>query len=674
MGTKFGPSADIDWPVMRWYLALIAVAFIALIARLLWLQVLGGSEHRLASLGNIIRGTEIPGPRGDIYDRAGKPLAKSVNVYGLLYVPPRDIEDYLPDAEQRARLEESGGEHRYLSTETGERLAEIEQLAEYLGTAYEQLMLRVESERRRSYGFQPLLLVDELDQQQVIELEERQADYPGVLIERFAFKRSYPLGELAAHLVGYVGQLSDSDPESIQALGYGPREQVGKEGIERTYEQLVHGIAGQRDIELRGGRNAADDGEDDPRVIEGIANEVPPRKGTAIYLTVHKETQARASALLAGRPGAIVVSCLADGHEGEILALASSPAYDPNRFAEEGYYTSLLERPDGSVNEARPLLNRAYRNAFPPGSTFKLVTAAAAIQEGVASPGSGYTCRGYIEVGRNKRRYHCHNRNGHGNLTFIEGISESCDVVFYRLGQALGSGAPETLKRYGGYFGYGEPVGIDLPGEARGLLPDKDWKRQNYAWANEVDRLWYDGDTLNYVIGQGFVTATPLQVLWSATLVATDGWWYPPRLLKGKVVAGRVENVDRRGLTLRTAADGSRILPADEQPVRRPISDAALSALRRGMRLAVIDGTCERLDLDGMYVCAKTGTAETGIEDEDDHAWVCGYYPYQDPQYAFVVFFQNGGSAGETAVPAAAELLRFIRDNPPLAAAEDDGA
>lgn len=648
MGTKFGPAADVDWPVMRWYIGLILVAFVALLGRLFWLQVVEQQQHRLASLSNIIRDTSIPGPRGDIYDRSGHKLAASRNTFGLLYIPPRNIDSYLPTKETRLELDTNGQPWDYLHKDSGESLRELQPLAAYLGLPYTELMRRVEVQRRRHYGYQPLLLVDELKQEQLIYLREHQDDYPGILIERFSFKREYPLGELAAHVVGYVGILSDNDPEVIKALGYDPGEKVGKEGAERTYEELLHGNIGRRDILLRGAREQSSSAAEG-RVIDGVANEHAPLKGTSIYLTVDQETQAQAQRLLGGLPGAIIVSSLADGHEGEILALGSSPGFDANLFSDPGYYASLVFNKDGSDNEARPLLNRAYRHSYPPGSTFKLVTATAALMENVASPATSFTCEGYIEVGRNKRKFHCHNRFGHGRLSLIEGISESCDVYFYRLGQALGQNAPELLKHYGNMFGYGEPVGIDLPGEVGGLLPDKDWKRENYSWANEVDRLWYEGDTLNYVIGQGFVSASPLQVLWSVHLVALDGKWIAPRLLYATRRGDSLEPVNNTAVA-----------------TQRPLDVDALRIVREGMRRAVVDGTCRQLNLDGMYVCAKSGTAETGIPGKENHAWVAGYYPMDEPQVGFVVFFENGGSAGETAVPAARELLKFLRNNPPL--------
>ncbi|MBN2083404.1 penicillin-binding protein 2 [bacterium] len=669
MGTKFGPAADIDWPTMRLYLLIILLAFALLVGRLFWLQIMHSESFRLASLNNLIRDIEIPGPRGDIYDRAGRPLAKSVNVYGLAYIPPRDIDSYLPSADQRRALDEESRECSYLHEKTGQSLREVMRLSAYLDMTYPELMRRVETERRRLFGYQPLLLIEELSQEQVIYLEEHRDDFPGIMIEQYSFKRSYPLEGAGAHLVGYVGQLSDSDPQSILDLGYGPREKVGKEGIERSYERMLHGVPGRRDIILR---VESKDQDGDNRVIEGVADEIAPQKGTDIYLTVNQQLQAKAQALLADRPGAIIVSCLQPGHEGEMLALASGPTYDPNRFDETGYYTSLIFNADGSDNATRPLLNRACRNAFPPGSTFKLVTATAALSEGVVTAGTGFYCQGYLEIGKYKRRFHCHKRTGHGSLTFLEGISESCDVVFYNLGQRLSrqGDASQTIKNYAELFGFGAPVGIALPGEVSGLVPDRDWKREHYAGEryNEIDRSWYDGDTLNYMIGQGYLTATPLQVLWSANVIAWDGWWYPPRLLKSKRVATQIVPVDTEGTPLKPDENGQLAYPLAEQPLPRGLDGAALATVRSGMRLAVTDGTCKRVNVEGLAVCAKTGTAETGIAGEDSHAWIVGFYPQSAPEYSFVVFFQNGGSAGETAVPAARELLKYMQKFPPVGA------
>lgn len=741
------PRADsLDWPVMRWYLLLIFGLFLLLLGRLFYLQVIAGNRLKLASLDNIIRSVRTAPPRGDIYDRAGRQLAKSANVHSLLYMVPDDIDSYfisqteidllgglgpqqleilcsikpkqlavikelyaedyadyrteairqrkLPKklSEEQEKLVASllqlhAGELRlsvlqhlqasnaftseqqrmfseltsqqlvqltklprsphelhpdiismlvktqaqpYLHHRTGQALREIVRLAAYLQVPYAELMQRIATERKRVLGFQPVTIVDALTQKQVVHLAENEQDFTGILIEQYGFKRVYPLGELAAHLIGYIGLVTENDPQSIKDLGYGPREQVGKEGVERAFEQILHGSGGHRDLEVNRERICLD-----------VVREVPPKKGNSIYLTIDKEIQAKAQSVLGWRPGAAIVCNLQQGHQGEILALASSPGFDPSRFSEKSYFAGLL------ANKHLPLLNRAYRHAFPPGSTFKLVTATAALQTGKFTLGSTWTCFGKRMIGN--REFKCHEEAGHGGVSLIEAIAKSCDVAFYGMGLGLDN-EPDTLKRFAEYFGYGAKTGIELPGEVSGNLPDERWKREHYAKLGygEVDQQWYQGDTANYAIGQGFLTATPLQVLWSSNLVALQGEWYPPRLLYAREV-------------------DTKIIPEPApRSTRRSLDPDALNSVKEGMRYAVTGGTCRKLNLSGMTVCAKTGTAESK-PGQADHAWVVGFYPLQQPRYGFIVFFENGGSAGETAVPAAKNLLSFMRDYKPPA-------
>jgi penicillin-binding protein 2 len=606
----------------------IAGAFSALVLRLFQLQVVAGPQYRLASLDNIIQTVDTPAPRGDIYDRAGRPLAKNVNIFQLLYIPPKDIDKYIPPPEERERLKALNQDYDYLrrDRETDRSLPEIQRLAAYLGTTYVELMKRIDSEHRRVYGYQPVILVNELTKNQVVYLGEHGAEYDGTMIEQYAFKRVYPLGAQAAHLVGYTARVSEKDLEALKGMRYGAREYVGKEGVERYFEQLLHGSAGWRDIEV-----------DRNRVYRKIVRQVKPTKGTDLYLTVDSNIQAVAQNAMGGARGAFIVSSLEEGHEGEILALVSSPTYDPNRVRESDYYAKLL-------NNERPLLNRAYRHAYPPGSTFKIVTATAALQEGVKTPGSGFFCGGKIEVGN--RTFYCHNHYGHGQVSFLEAIAVSCDVAFYYIGMSLPD-PPTTLKKYAQFYGLGAPVGLELPNEVSGVVPDAQWKAEHYAntpWSGES---WFVGDTLNYAIGQGFLTATPLQVLWMAQLVATDGVWYKPRLLRAKTSEGRVT-------------------PLPKEPGRRrPLRAKVLAEVKQGMRLAVTTGTCKGLNLAGLSVCAKTGTAETGRRGEEDHAWVVAFYPMSKPKYALVVFLENGGHGSDTAVPKARVMLQFLRKYAP---------
>jgi penicillin-binding protein 2 len=609
----------------RAYLAAILLVFIVLASRLFYMQIVTGMRHRLASLNNIIQTVETPAPRGDIYDRAGRPLAKNINIFQLLYIPPRDIELYMPSPEERERCQSAGVPCDYIRTdrETDRSLVEMQRLAAYLGTTYVDLMQRIEAERKRVMGYQPLILVPELTREQVVYLGEHADDYEGVLIEQYAFKRKYTLSLAAAHLVGYTARISEKDAEAFKGLGYGAREYVGKEGIERQYEQLLHGNPGNRDIEV-----------DRNRVFRKIVRQVKPTKGTDLYLTIDANLQSTAQDILGGTRGAMVVCSLAPGHEGEILALASSPGFDANRVRESEYYAKLL------ADTRLPLLNRAYRHSYPPGSTFKIVTATAALQEKTITPNTSYTCIGYKEIGG--RKFKCHHVYGHGTVNLYAAIAQSCDVYFYNAGLGLHD-PPTTLKHYAELFGLGEPLGLDLPNEVAGIVPDAAWKRKIFhqrGWDSELG--WFEGNTANYSIGQGFLTTTPLQVLWMSNLVATGGAWYPPRLLYAKTIDGRVTPLD-------PLHAGNRPLAAD-----------ALGAVKQGMRLAVTAGTCKGMNIPGMGVCAKTGTAETGIHGQEDHSWVVGFYPMNQPKYGFVVFKENGGLSASAVVPEARRLLQFL--------------
>jgi penicillin-binding protein 2 len=630
--TGSGASRIDASPVERWYVLAVLAIFLMLSLRLFYMQVITGNRYRLASWDNIIQTVDTPAPRGDIFDRAGRPLAKNINIFQLLYIPPKDIEKYFAPEDERARLAAAHLDHSYLRTdrETDRSLPEIERLAAYLGTTYVELMKRVEAERRRVFSYQPVMIVPELTQQQVVYLGEHADEYDGVLIEQYAFKRVYPLASNAAHLVGYTARISEKDAETFVGLRYGPRDYVGKEGIERQYEQLLHGNAGSRDIEV-----------DRNRVFCKIVRQVKPTKGADLYLTIDANIQAEAQRVLGGRPGALIISNLQPGHEGEIVALAASPGFDPNQVRKSEYYARLLSDP------RKPLLNRAYRHAYPPGSTFKIVTSTAALQEKTITPGKAEYCPGFLMIGN--RKFKCHHAYGHGTVSLLAAIAQSCDVYFYNTGMDLPD-PPTTLKHYAELFGLGSPVGLELPNEVKGTVPDAQWKHDHFisiGYTRKADWDWYRGDTANYSIGQGFLTATPLQVLWMSNLVATNGLSYPPRLLYAKTADGRV-------------------LPTETmKPIKHPLSEEALSFVKQGMRMAATSGTCKSLNLSGMSVCAKTGTAETGIAGKADHSWVTGFYPMNKPKYGFVVFCENGGLSSAVVVPEARQMLQFLKKYKP---------
>ncbi|MCB1217297.1 hypothetical protein KDL44_07880 [bacterium] len=691
MGTRFGPAADIDMPVLRVYIALIVVAFAVILSKLFSMQILTAREHKVRSLKNIIVTVDINPPRGDILDRGGNVLATDENVFALLYIAPLSItKQQLTDdeldllerlgltrlaslhelrASEYRRLREAGfqdlsgfseeqqkslGWIRSLpaadiallqnfivkrnvrgsvtSWENPGNYHDLMRVASYLqGVEFRDMVTALKAGMKRVNRYQPVRVVSELDRNQVIFVAENNHEFQGFYVEEFAYARKYPLGLATPHLLGYLGFFSEeNDPEWIRRMGFGDNEYVGKDGIERQYEGLLHGIPGRRDIEV-----------DNRMAFQRIVQDVAPTKGTDVYLAINKNLQMECYKAMQGRPGSFIVTALSEGHEGEVLAYVSSPGYDPGRFKEKGYYQSLLDNP------YKPLINRASGLAYPPGSTFKLVTSSAALQKGGFSPGSGFYCPGYKQIGNYKMR--CHEDVGHGSVTLLEGISKSCDVVFYDIVLAMDKDS-NTLHDYAERFGYGSRTGLDLPEDARGTVPNRSWKEKAFDWANPVDRLWYDGDKANFAIGQGFMNATALQVLQSATVVANRGKLYEPHLLVAT----------RQDLQVRQ----ERIKP----PRDMALETKTLDIVEQGMRLAVTEGTCRSFnagETKALKVAAKTGTAEAG-RGKADHSWVVGYYPVDNPRYAFVAFFQNGGSSGAAAVPAAKKVLTWMAANEPI--------
>ena len=694
MGTRFGPQADIDMPVLRVCVALIVVAFAVVLSKLFSMQILTAREHKVRSLKNIIVTVDINPPRGDILDRTGYPLATDDNVFALLYIAPLAItKQQLTDDEldllERLGLQRLGQLHdlrtsdyrklrdagfqdlSVLDQELRSRLSwmaslpatdiallqnfivkrnprgqvtswenpgnyyDLMRVASYLkGVEFRDMVSTLKAGMKRVNRYQPVRVVNELDRNQVIFIAENNHEFQGFYVEEFAYSRKYPLGMATPHLLGYLGYFSaENDPEWIRRMGYSDNEYVGKDGVERQYERLLHGIPGRRDIEV-----------DNRMAFQRIVQDVAPAKGTDVYLAINKNLQMECYKAMEGRPGAFIVTALSEGHEGEVLAYVSSPGYDPSRFKEKGYYQSLLDNP------YKPLINRASGLAYPPGSTFKLVTASAALQKGGFAPGSSFYCPGYKQIGNYKMR--CHEDFGHGGVTLLEGISKSCDVVFYDIVLAMDDDS-NTLHDYAERFGYGSRTGLDLPEDARGTVPNRDWKRKTFDWANAVDRLWYDGDKANFAIGQGFMNATALQVLQSASIVAKRGKLYEPHVLIAT----------RRDLQIRHEKPN--------RPRDMALENKTLDLVEQGMRMAVTEstGTCRTFNAGAtkaLKVAAKTGTAEAG-RGKADHSWVVGYYPVDNPKYAFVAFFQNGGSSGAAAVPAAKKVLTYMADNEPIA-------
>lgn len=435
---------------------------------------------------------------------------------------------------------------------------------------------------------------------------------PGVVL-RDRWVRAYPDHGLAAHVLGYIGRIEQSEQAEWVARGYSGDELMGKAGLERWGEPY---LAGQR-----GGTLAVLTPAGRPLIT---IKEQPAVQSRSIYTTLDRRLQQVAEAALEGKRGAIVAL---DPHTGQILAMASRPTFDPNLFVTgiDSEQWQVL-----ASDASRPLVNRATQGTYPPGSVFKIVTMAAALEEGGLTPQSTFNCPGtWYGLGKDWPKT-CWLKRGHGRVNLIQALTVSCDITFYELGKHLHELDPTLLPRYARLFGLGAPTGLGIVEEVAGLVPAPDWK------TSTLGEVWFPGDSVNLAVGQGYLLVTPLQVAMMVAAVGNGGTLYRPQLVL-KVSA--------------SSEEPEQVLEPQEFG-RLPIKPEALSAIQEGLLGAATspEGTAYQA-FKGMKVAVagKTGTAEN--PDGDPHAWFAGYAPADDPRIAVVVLVENGGEGSQVAAP-----------------------
>ena len=632
----------------------IVAAFLLLILQLANLQIGQGEYYRVLADQNRYRIVQIDALRGIIYDRAGKILVHNVPSFNAAIVPAD-----LPDEHEETVFAKLAPMLKVPIDTLIENTA-----SDPVGSLPSDLDRVVIPPKRRPGlrelvnkaerdPFSPALIQTNVPREVAFYLEENHLDFPGVQVGLEPV-REYVDGTLFAHILGYVGRIPRETLE--QYKDYSPNDQVGLTGLEYSYEQFLRGKKGERHIAV----------DVAGRQVQNIA-ETAPTPGNNLILTIDAEFQKTTQTLLqkAMRTARAkqAVAVVMDPRNGEVLALVSLPSYDNNLFAtgiSVDDYTNLAQDP------LHPLVNQAITGQYPPGSTFKLIPASAALQERVIDINTRITTPGVIWV-PNKyypddpalaQPFYDWYKPGFGALTIREGLAVSSDVFFYK----ISGGYPDfeiglnedRLAKYTRMFGIGELTGIDLPAEAKGLVPDPTWKRK---WIGDI---WTTGDTYNMGIGQGYVLATPLQVAQFTAVVANGGTLYKPQLVH-KVVD----------------AEGRIVKSIEPQVIRKIAIDAANFALvREGMRTAVTSGTAVRANLADVTVAAKTGTAEFYGPKVNGHlpthAWFTAFAPYENPQVVVTVFVFGGGEGSETAAPAATEILKAyfrLPNDAPLAGA-----
>ncbi len=585
-------------------LIIAALIFGALLMRLVDLQIDQHAALSTKSNDNRMRVTAVPPVRGLIYDRNGAVLAENQPSFVLEIVP-----EQVPDLD-----------------DTLERLGRLISISERDLSQF----------RRRLAGtprFRGVVLRSQLSLEEMAAYEVNRHDFPGVDVKA-GLTRHYPAGEATAHVIGYVGGITEAELAQVDERAYRGTTQIGKTGIEKSQEALLHGSTGARIVEANAAGRPL-------RVLEYQ----PGEPGHDLYLGLDLKLQMAAEAALEDREGAVVAI---DPSNGEVLALVSRPSFDPQQFVDGIDHESFRR-----VNQdpRRPLFNRATQGQYPPGSTIKPLVALAGLDAGLIDTRWQQTCPGYFQLPNSERLYRDWKRRGHGAVRLRRAIAESCDIYFYQLSMELGIDRIHALL---GQFGLGAPTGIDLPGEARGILPSEAWKRRTQ------NKPWYPGETVIAGIGQGYMNTTPLQLAHATARLAARGGGYVPHLVHA---VSSPASGERRTIT----------------PVALPkieLSDPGhWDAVIDAMLAVTSDphGTAARHMADAAYsVAGKTGTAQVaGLSQEDkdppnidqvpkrlrDHALFVAFAPVEAPSIALAVVVEHGGSGGGVAAPVARRIL-----------------
>ena len=580
---------------------LIVTLTVVLIERLYFLQIVEHVRYRALSIENRFDLLPVPPVRGMIYDRYGEVLAENHAVYELEVVPEqvRDMASFMTWATQSLSLTERDRK-------------------------------KFDKRLHGRASFERILLKSGLSEEQAARFAVNQYRFPGVAL-RGRLRRSYPLGHVTAHVVGYVGRIGDKDLDAKELSRYRGVAHIGKLGIESYYEGNLLGRIGYEQVET----NAHG------RVVRTLARE-PAISGNHLHLTLDSRLQKVVRNELAGYRGAAVVL---EPHTGEILAFVSMPDYDPNLFAkgiDQVRYTALLQ------DSNKPLLNRALYGRYAPGSTLKPILALAGLEHTI-DPRRRVKCPGFFALKEGGRVYRCWRKQGHGAVNLKEALEQSCDTYFYQLGLTLGiSGISEALTT----FGFGKQTGIDLASEPDGLIPTALWKQRRHGTP------WYPGDTLNASIGQGYILSTPLQLAAATAALANRGRLVRPHLLRG------VEDPET-GEIQRPAEQVTEVGLGDASQYERVIE--GMMAVMHGSH-----GTARRAGQQLSYrIAAKTGTSQLVSLPQDgeaakdtperlkDHALFIAFAPAERPRVALALVIENGGSGGKIAAPIARRIFDY---------------
>lgn len=592
--------------------AVIVLLTIGLLSRLFLLQVIRHDYYADLSQGNRVRTEPIPAARGLILDRHGAVVAGNQPAYQLELVP-----EEVPNLQQA--------------------LDGLVQLDLIRAEDVDELRKTIRS--RRAFDSVPVRL--RMSDEDVARFAVRRFEFQGLDIKTRQ-TRSYPNGDLAVHALGYVGAISEADLAHIDRAAYSGTALIGKQGVESAYEPKLHGVNGSREILVNAqGRSVDKQGAFVPSLRTHA-----PTAGDDIILAMDLKVQRTAEEALAGRRGALVAI---DPNNGDVIAMTSRPGFDPNLFGRgitRAEYTALKDDID------TPLLDRAMRGVYPPGSTVKPVIALAGLAYHLVDPEQTKFCAGQFHLPGSAHLYREGKGGKHGWMNLVEAIAKSCDVYFYGLADTIGV---DRIATFMSPFGFGQPTGLDISGELKGLLPTREWKASYFK--RPADKMWFPGETVNFGIGQGYLNVTPLQMAHYVSVLASRGKVWKPRLVTGfrDALTGEIHPltpVREPDVTLATAEEWNRV--------------------HAGMVGAVTHGTAAlAVGKNAAYAIAgKTGTAQvfsvgqnekynekTVAERLRDHSWFIAFAPADQPRIALAVIVENGGWGASAAAPIARKVL-----------------
>ncbi|MFC1631598.1 penicillin-binding protein 2 [Candidatus Omnitrophota bacterium] len=567
---------------LRFLKNLILFAFLLLVLGLVQRQIVQGAYYSQLSQNNRVKLIRLPARRGFIYDRQGKLIAgarASFNV-ALLFSQTQNIDQSLKKISRILGLPQEGLAKQY--------------------------------KRNYALPFIPVVVLRDISKEQAIMLECQESEIPGLVVQT-ELVRDYQYEQDACHILGYLGLISETKLKQYRVYGLRATDLVGQGGLEEQFDHSLRGQPGGMQVEVNNRGHQV-------RVL----GSKQPQPGLDLHLTIDAQLQQTVNKLLEDKTGSVLVL---NPQNGEVLAMVSKPGFAPGLFLD-----TINAKPQASqqlkriLNAAEaPLINRAISGIYPPGSIFKIVTAAAGLETAKILPQKEVLCSGHHKIG--DRNFPCWNLDGHGNLDIASALAFSCNVFFYKLGLSLGV---DNLTYFSRKFGLGQVTGIDLPYEAAGFVPSKSWKLKTKK------ERWYDGETANFSIGQGDLLSTPLQVARVVAAVANGGYLIRPHLVK------KVGRVERRDLRLKKET---------------------WSVIKQGMAQAVSGpgGTAQRADLPGVRWAAKTGTAQASFGRA--HGWFAGFYPLDQPQILVLVFLEYGGSGGEFPAMIAKQIIEYVQKN-----------